>query len=89
MYAHVWVFSDGIIASVEVDGLVKFIDTKGEQVFDRTFDYDPNYDGHVFHGGYCIIDSDGDRKYGLVNTKGETVIREEYDDIQVNFQLDY
>lgn len=87
-YAHAWVFSDGI-ASVEEDGIIKFIDTKGKQVFDRTFDYDPNYDGHVFHGGYCIIDSDSNKKYGLMNTKGETVIPEEYDDIQVNFQLDY
>lgn len=36
-YAHAWVFSDGI-ASVEEDGIVKFIDTKGKQIFDRTFD---------------------------------------------------
>jgi len=87
-YKHAWVFSDGI-ASVEENGIIKFIDTKGNQVFDRTFAYDPNYDGYVFHGGYCIIDEDDDRKYGLMNTKGATVLPEEYDNIRVSCNLCY
>lgn len=87
-YKHAWAFSDGI-ASVEEDGLIKFIDTKGNQVFERTFGYNPNHDGYVFHGGYCIIDEDQDHKYGLMNTKGETVLPEEYDDINVSCDLCY
>lgn len=77
-YTHAWVFSDGI-ASVEENGIIKFIDTKGNQVFDRTFAYDPNQDGYVFHGGYCIVDEDNDKKHGLMNTIGVTVLDEEYD----------
>lgn len=87
-YSRAWVFSDGI-ASVEEDGIIKFIDTKGNQVFDRTFTYNPDQDGYVFHGGYCIIDSDDDNKFGLIDTKGKIVIPEEYNDIHVNCQLDH
>jgi len=87
-YSHAWVFSDGI-ASVEEDGIIKFIDTKGNQVFDRTFAYDSRQEGYVFHGGYCIIDSDNDYKRGLMNMKGETVVPEEYNQIRVTCQLDY
>lgn len=87
-YKHAWVFSDGI-ASVEENGIVKFIDTKGNQVFDRTFIYDPDYDGYVFHGGYCIVDEDNDNKYGLMNAKGITVLPEEYDNISVSCNLCY
>lgn len=87
-YKRAWVFSDGI-ASVEENGIIKFIDTKGNQLFDRTFAYDPDYDGYVFHGGYCIVDEDNDKKYGLMNTKGITVLPEEYDNIRVSCDLCY
>lgn len=87
-YKHAWVFSDGI-ASVEENGIIKFIDTKGNQVFDRTFAYDPDYDGYVFHGGYCIVNEDNDKKYGLMNTKGITVLPEEYDRIKPANNLCY
>lgn len=80
-YKHAWVFSDGI-ASVEENGIIKFIDTKGNQIFDRTFEYDPEHDGYVFHGGYCIVDEDNDKKYGLMNTIGMTILPEEYDQIE-------
>lgn len=87
-YDHAWVFSDGI-ASVEEDGIIKFIDTKGNQVFRRTFAYNPDDPGYVFHGGYCVIDENQDHKYGLMNTKGETVLEEEYDNIRVSCDLLY
>lgn len=61
-------FSDGI-ASVEESGKIKFIDTEGKLAFDRTFKYNPNHRGHVFHGGYYVIDENQDKKYGLMNTK--------------------
>lgn len=86
-YKRAWVFSDGI-ASVEEDGVVKFIDGKGNQAFDRTFVFNPNEDGYVFHGGYCVIDSDGDRKFGLMDTSGKTVVDEVYNEIMVSSKLD-
>lgn len=87
-YDHAWVFSEGI-ASVEENGKIKFIDTEGKLAFDRTFKYNPNHRGHVFHGGYCIIDENQDKKYGLMNTKGETVLPEEYDGVSVNRDINY
>lgn len=86
-YNRAWVFSDGI-ASVQDEGVIKFIDSNGNQVFDRTFAFNPNEDGYVFHGGYCIIDSDENKKYGLMDTTGKTVVAEEYDDIKVSCKLD-
>ena len=86
-YDRAWVFSDGI-ASVEENGVIKFIGADGGQVFERTFGFNPNEDGYVFHGGYCIIDSDEDRKYGLMDTKGRIVVEEEYDAIKVSCKLD-
>lgn len=80
MYDHAWVFSDGI-AAVEENGIIKFIDTKGFNVFDRTFTYNPDNEGYVFHGGYCVVDEDNDKKYGLMNTMGITILPEEYDRI--------
>ncbi|MBQ0058004.1 MAG: WG repeat-containing protein [Bacteroidales bacterium] len=87
-YKHAWVFSDGI-ASVEENGIIKFIDTKGNQAFERTFEYDPSYDGYVFHGGYCVVDEDNDKKYGLMNTVGVTILPEEYDQIKPANNLCY
>lgn len=79
-YDHAWVFSDGI-ASVEEKGQIKFIDTRGNLVFARTLTYDPEYGGHVFHAGHCIVDENVDGKYGLMDTHGETVMAEKYDGI--------
>lgn len=87
-YDHAWVFSEGI-ASVEENGVVRFIDTKGNQVFDRTFAYDPEHDGYVFHGGYCVVDEDHDYLFGLMDKKGQMVLKEIYDDIDVSNDLGY
>lgn len=85
-YTHAWVFSEGI-AAVEENGMLKFIDSNGNQVFDRTVPCDPSYDGYVFHGGYCILDEDKDGRFGLMDTTGVTVLPEEYDDISVSCDL--
>ncbi len=87
-YNHAWVFSDGI-AAIEENGIIKFINSKGHLAFDRTLEYDPNHDGYVFHGGYCIIDENNDKKYGLMNTLGVTIIPEEYSNIRVSCDLSY
>lgn len=82
-YDHAWTFSDGI-ASVENNGIIRFIDTKGKQVFDRTITYAPNYGGYVFHRGYCIVDENHDDKFGLIDTLGRTALDEEYDRILIS-----
>ena len=82
-FEHAWVFSDGI-ASVCENGRIKFIDSNGNQAFDRTFAYNQEKDGYVFHGGYCIVKENEDGKYGLMNIKGETVLPEEYSAICYN-----
>lgn len=81
-YSSAWVFSNGL-ASVEENGVIKFIDQKGNQAFDRTFVYQPGIE-LVFHDGYCIIDSDNDGLYGVMNTRGETVIEEISHEIEVS-----
>lgn len=81
-YSRAWVFSSGL-ASVEENGVIKFIDQQGNQAFDRTFKYQPGV-GLVFHDGYCIIDSDDDGLYGVMNTRGETVIEEISDEVKVS-----
>lgn len=87
-YEFAWVFSDGI-ASVCENGRIKFIDSHGNQAFDRTFAYYPEMDGYVFHSGYCIVDEDKDGKFGLMNTKGVTVLPEEYSGILYNEDNSY
>lgn len=82
-YDHAWVFSDGI-ASVEENDSIKFINSSGKQVFARTLPYDPEYKGHVFHAGYCVIDEDGNKKFGLMDTQGVTILAEEYDGIFIS-----
>lgn len=87
-HKYAWVFSNGL-ASVYEDGVIKFIDTKDNIAFDREVAYKEDMDGYVFHDGYCIVDSDGDDKYGLINTKGETVVPEEYHTIRVTPNMKY
>lgn len=87
-FDHAWIFSEGI-ASVEENGVVKFIDKNGNQVFERTFAYDPEHTAYVFHGGYCIVDNDHDSLYGLIDRNGEMVLEEIYNDITVSNNLCY
>lgn len=82
-YDHAWVFSDGI-ASVEENDRIKFIDSNGKQIFPRTLPYDPNHEGYVFHAGCCVVDENEDKKVGLMDTLGNIVIAEEYDDICIS-----
>lgn len=78
IYDKAWIFSDGIAGVLE-NGVVKFIDQKGNQVIERTFtNTDADY---VFHGGFCVVDSDSDHKVGLIDENGTTVFPEEYDKI--------
>lgn len=79
-YRHAWIFSDGL-AGVEENGVVKFIDDTGKVVIDKGFAYNPDMDGYVFHGGYCLIYTKNLNQCGLIDKTGEYVLPQEYDDI--------
>ncbi len=76
-YDHAWIFSDGL-ASVDDDGQIKFIDTTGKVVIDKNMPYIPNMEGYVFHGGYCVVDTDDGEKCGLMDVLGNIVLPMEY-----------
>ena len=73
-------FSEGIAGVVD-DGIIKFIDPNDNQVFERTFVRKECFSQLIFICGYCVIDEDGDHKYGMIDTNGVTVLPEEYDTI--------
>ncbi len=80
-YDHAWIFSDGL-ASVEKGGYIKFIDATGKVVIDKKMPYIPNMQGYVFHGGYCVVDTDDGEQCGLMDKKGNIVLPLEYSAIR-------
>ena len=76
-YDHAWIFSEGL-ASVDDGGHVKFIDAKGKVVIDKNMPYIPTMEGYVFHGGYCVVDTDDGDKCGLMDVSGTIVLPLEY-----------
>ena len=86
IYNHAWVFSNGL-ASVEIDGSIKFINTKGNVVIDTHRQYHPSMEGYVFHNNLCIVDNDkGDRK-GLMDKQGKFVLKPEFLNIGITDSL--
>lgn len=79
-YRHAWIFSDGL-ASVEENGYIKFIDALGKVVIDKKMVYIPDMEGYVFHGGYCVVDTDDGEQCGLMDKKGNIVLPMEYSSI--------
>ena len=79
-YSHAWIFSEGL-ASVEEDGYIKFIDGTGKVVIDKKMAYIPDMQGYVFHGGYCVVDTDDGEQCGLMDKKGNIVLPLEYGSI--------
>lgn len=86
-YDHAWTFSNGL-ASVEVDGYIKFIDVNGQVVIDKKMAYDPNHDGYVFHHNYCIVGDNDDELYGLLDKSGNWALPMEYNDIEPQYEYD-
>ena len=79
-YSHAWIFSEGL-ASVEEDGYIKFVDGTGKVVIDKKMAYIPDMQGYVFHGGYCVVDTDDGEQCGLMDKKGNIVLPLEYGSI--------
>lgn len=79
-YDHAWIFSNGI-ASVEEGGYIKFIDATGKTIIDKKMAYIPDMEGYVFHGGYCVVDTDDGELCGLMDRTGKIVLPMEYSSI--------
>ena len=79
-YKHAWVFSDGL-ASVDDNGKIKFIDAKGNVVIDLNIPYITGAEGYVFHNGHCVIHNNKRDKFGLIDKKGNWMLKAEYDAI--------
>ena len=87
-YDHAWVFSEGL-ASVEEGGFIKFIDGTGKVVIDKKMAYIPNMEGYVFHGEYCVVDTDDGELCGLMDKKGNIVLPMEYSSIHPSYDFKY
>lgn len=87
-YSHAWIFSEGL-ASVEEDGYIKFIDGTGKVVIDKKMAYIPDMQGYVFHGGYCVVDTDDGELCGLMDKKGNIVLPLEYSYIHPSNDFKY
>lgn len=77
-YSAAWLFSNGIAAVAEGKD-IRFIDTSGQPVTDKTFPRDFNLD-YLFHGDYCIM-GNGLGKVGLIDREGNWRVAPEYDRI--------
>ena len=80
-YDHAWIFSEGL-ACVEENGFLKFIDGTGKVVIDSQIAYQPYRDGHAFHNGYCIVETDDEEHYGVMDKTGKFVLPMEYSSIK-------
>ena len=76
-YDHAWIFSEGL-ASVDEDGYIKFIDAKGNVVIDKQMPYFPDMNGYVFHGGYCVVETNDGERCGLMDKSGKIVLPLEF-----------
>lgn len=83
-YNHAWIFSDGL-ACVDDMGSLKFIDQTGKVVFDPKIAYTPQSDGLIFHHGYCVVVSEKDNLFGLMDKNGKMAVAQEYDNIIASY----
>ena len=82
-YTHAWIFSEGL-AAVVLNNKVGFIDHQGKTVIDFQFPYakdNKKQVGLVFHDGYSSM-YDATGKCGIINKKGEWVLKPSYEYIQ-------
>jgi len=79
-YRRAWVFSEGL-AAVQKNGMIGFINRKGEVVIPFRYPYHGNpLSSFVFENGHCIV-ADTTGKCGVINRKGEWIIHPKYDNI--------
>lgn len=79
-YRRAWIFSEGL-AAVQRNGMIGFINHKGETVIDFNYPYHGNpLHEFVFKHGHCIV-ADTTGKCGVINKKGAWIVKPEYDQI--------
>ena len=79
-YRRAWVFAEGV-AAVQKNGMIGFIDHKGNTVIDFQFPYHGNpLSEFVFSEGHCVV-ADTLGKCGVIDKKGHWLIKPEYDNI--------
>ena len=79
-YRRAWIFSEGL-AAVQKNGMIGFINRKGEVVIPFRYPYHGNpLSEFVFDNGHCIV-ADTTGKCGVINREGEWVIQPKYDNI--------
>ena len=81
-YIKAWLFSEGVAAVVEKDSTLKFINSSGEVVIDKSFKYHtrPTGRGFLFENGYCQM-RNYDGRWGLIDRQGRWAIVPQYDKI--------
>lgn len=79
-YRRAWIFAEGL-AAVQKNGMIGFIDRKGNTVIDFNYPYHGNpLSKFVFSDGHCVV-ADTLGKCGVIDRKGSWIIRPEYDNV--------
>ena len=60
---------------------MKFINSEGQVVIDRSFAYDEADDGYVFHEGHCAVNDSTGKHMGLIDHSGNWVLPPIYNSI--------
>lgn len=85
-YKHAWIFSEGL-AGVVKDGMVGFINTRGEEVIPCRYPYHGNpLSEFVFKGGHCAV-ADSTQHIGVIDSVGQWVIAPHYKHVSVSRQF--
>lgn len=79
-YTKAWLFSEGLAAVMEKDSTIKFVDTHGQVAIDKDFRFPDFSYGYLFYDSLCAM-TDVAGKWGIIDRKGNWVIRPEYDGI--------
>lgn len=79
-YRRAWIFSEGL-AAVQKNGMIGFINHKGETVIPFKFPYhgNPLYE-FVFKNGICVVANEKG-KCGVIDKTGKWIIQPEYDNV--------
>lgn len=79
-YRRAWIFSEGL-AAVQKNGMIGFIDHKGNTVIEFRFPFHGNpLSEFVFENGRCIV-ADTTGKCGIIDKAGKWIIKPDYDNI--------
>lgn len=79
-YRRAWVFAEGL-AAVQKNGMIGFIDHKGNVVIDFKYPFHGNpLSEFVFENGRCVV-ADSLGKCGIIDKTGAWLIKPEYDNV--------